>query len=288
MCSFAGCRCGSRCSGARMGAWRFAPQYRLTPKAQARTLSNGLANSKHFHNHHSTGCTFQGDLLRLSAFGGLLSTRPLEQSRPSTRHGDREGEAEQSSTRPSNHTTCLHVQDEGPPDIDASMKPLLQLPGVTAYMVINEAGVCSRFVIAAGGHAMLEGDQNPPSRPRCWCPHRLHHVLDCFLCQASPSSGPRKDSRRRRSQQPAPFLQRSHTTLPCWASCPASANRHAMNYGPVTCVCRALPCALPLHAATCSRRHPRRGQRPRPWTTCACALTRTKSSSRRGTAARWW
>ncbi|CAE7938366.1 DYNLRB1, partial [Symbiodinium sp. KB8] len=31
--------------------------------------------------------------------------------------------------------------DEGPPDIDASMKPLLQLPGVTAYMVINEAGI---------------------------------------------------------------------------------------------------------------------------------------------------
>lgn len=34
---------------------------------------------------------------------------------------------------------CLQV-DEGPPDIDVSMKPLLQLPGVTAYMVINEAG----------------------------------------------------------------------------------------------------------------------------------------------------
>eukprot|EP01138_Halocafeteria_seosinensis_P009025 gb/GECG01009224.1/.p1 GENE.gb/GECG01009224.1/~~gb/GECG01009224.1/.p1 ORF type:complete len:171 (+),score=34.82 gb/GECG01009224.1/:1-513(+) len=31
--------------------------------------------------------------------------------------------------------------DEGPPDVDATMKPLLHLPGVVGYMVVNEAGI---------------------------------------------------------------------------------------------------------------------------------------------------
>jgi hypothetical protein len=35
----------------------------------------------------------------------------------------------------------MALQEEGPPDVEASMRPLLQLPGVVGYMVINDSGI---------------------------------------------------------------------------------------------------------------------------------------------------
>lgn len=36
----------------------------------------------------------------------------------------------------------FHLQDEGPADIDSTMKPLLESPGVVGYFIVNEAGEC--------------------------------------------------------------------------------------------------------------------------------------------------
>jgi hypothetical protein len=51
------------------------------------------------------------------------------------------------------------VQDEGPPDVEVSMRPLLERPGVIGYFVVNDAGACGGVRAGRGARGAGAGGE---------------------------------------------------------------------------------------------------------------------------------